>query len=129
MPNEIVAHPEMPIYLFIVAVWLSTASLLTLGFVLLTKGPQLLDAAIAWCRQTFTRAGDGCVDCNRFAMTVECQTCGTVRQFAAAGVTTTRARRRTDVPSAPADVVNIAAERRRLDALAMVGPRTSGRVM
>jgi hypothetical protein len=51
-------NPDTPIYLFLIAVWLFTASLLVLAFVLLTKGPALLEGLIVWARRTFTRAGD-----------------------------------------------------------------------
>jgi hypothetical protein len=53
-----IVDPYVPIYLFMIAVWLFTASLLVIAYVLVTRGERWLEALVGWCRRTFTSAGD-----------------------------------------------------------------------
>jgi hypothetical protein len=79
MTDAIFAQPNLPIYLFMVIVSAWSIALMAIFLVMVTKGPRMIDALIAWGRRTFTAAGDGCIDCNRWTLPVACLSCGRTR--------------------------------------------------
>lgn len=68
---------------FAVIVAVYTVLLMAVLLALVFKGKAMLDGAIGWARRTFTAAGDGCIDCNRWSLPVACISCGRTRLLTA----------------------------------------------